>query len=74
MSSALKEIAIPEERHYSIAEVKQQLGFSRERTRQLVRAEPGVLRFPNGSRTTYRIPASVVTRMLRRAANPPVTA
>lgn len=63
------------ERCFTISEVASQLRMSFERTRQLVKDEPGVLRFghPSGgkrTRTMYRIPASVVQRILRRCANP----
>jgi hypothetical protein len=64
------------ERHYTIAELAGILNMSFERTRQLVKDEPGVLRFAprpealGRSRIMYRIPESVVQRILRRSANP----
>jgi hypothetical protein len=65
------------EKHYTINELSEQLHMSFERTRQLVKDEPGVLRFAPQStnakhrtRTMYRIPESVVQRILRRSSNP----
>jgi hypothetical protein len=65
------------EKHYTINEVSELLNMSFERTRQLVKDEPGVLRFSAGGktnkprrRTMYRIPESVLQRILRRSANP----
>jgi hypothetical protein len=69
------------EKCYTIAELALLLHMSLERTRQLVMAEPGVLVFSQhqaskdrgGERRTrnmYRVPASVVERILRRCANP----
>jgi hypothetical protein len=63
------------EKHYTIAELADALCLSFERTRQLVMHEPGVLRFGRQSpgkrsRTLWRIPESVVQRILRRCANP----
>lgn len=65
------------EKHFTINELSELLNMSFERTRQLVKDEPGVLRFaPEGKkarpgrRTMYRIPESVVQRILRRSANP----
>jgi hypothetical protein len=65
------------EKHYTINDLSGILNMSFERTRQLVKDEPGVLRFvaggPTGkrrTRTMYRIPESVVQRILRRCANP----
>jgi MarR-like DNA-binding transcriptional regulator SgrR of sgrS sRNA len=64
------------ERHYTISELADLLSMSLERVRQLIMDEPGVLRFaPDGKRgksqrTMYRIPESVVQRILRRNANP----
>ena len=65
------------ERHFTINELSELLNMSFERTRQLVKDEPGVLRFaPEGKaskpgrRTMYRIPETVVQRILRRSANP----
>jgi hypothetical protein len=65
------------EKHYTINELSELLNMSFERTRQLVKDEPGVLRFrptgksaKRGGRTMYRIPEGVVHRILRRSANP----
>jgi hypothetical protein len=66
-----------EETYYTIKELSGVLRLSFERARQLVKEEPGVLRFAPeakarkpGRRTIYRIPESVVQRILRRSANP----
>jgi len=67
------------EKHYTINELKDRLNMSFERTRQLIKDEPGVLRFVSAattkkpaarSKVMYRIPESVVQRILRRNANP----
>lgn len=65
------------EKHYTINELSERLHMSFERTRQLVKDEPGVLRFQaesmsgkQRSRSMYRIPESVVQRIVRRSANP----
>lgn len=65
------------ERHYTINELAEMLRMSFERVRLLVKDEPGVLRFSHAPakgarrrRTMYRIPESVVQRILRRCANP----
>jgi hypothetical protein len=65
------------ERHYTINELAEVLRMSFERVRLLVKDEPGVLRFSQAPkqgarrrRTMYRIPESVVQRILRRCANP----
>lgn len=65
------------EKYYTINELRAVLQMSFERVRLLVKDEPGVLRFAaqatNGKRrrrTMYRIPESVVQRILRRSANP----
>ena len=65
------------EKHYTIAEFAEILNMSFERTRLLIKDEPGVLKFgpkhPTPVRRvkyTYRIPESVVRRILRRSANP----
>lgn len=62
------------EKHYTIAELAEVLNISLERTRQLVMDEPGVLTFApehkDGRptrRAMYRIPDSVVQRILRRS-------
>jgi hypothetical protein len=43
------------------------LSMSRQRTRQLIMNEPGILRFEGTHKTTYRIPESVAARIVRRA-------
>lgn len=62
------------EQHYTIAEVSESLKLSLERVRQLVMNEPGVIRLApentKGKKTMYRIPASVLQRILKRNANP----
>lgn len=64
------------EKHYTINELAKRLTMSFERTRQLVMDEPGVLRIAaqthgeRRTRTMYRIPESVIERILRRSANP----
>jgi len=61
------------ERQYTISELSSMLRMSFERVRLLVKDEPGVLRFSAGNRarrTMYRIPESVVRRIVRRYANP----
>lgn len=64
------------EKHYTINDLCGILSMSFERARQLVKDEPGVLRFAaerstgRRTRTMYRIPETVVQRILRRCANP----
>jgi hypothetical protein len=64
------------EKHYTINDLCVLLSMSFERVRQLVMNEPGVLvLLPNApsrhrTRRMYRIPESVVQRILRRCANP----
>lgn len=64
------------EKHYTISELCERLKMSFERIRQLVRNEPGVLRIEPATpakrrtRLMYRIPESVVQRILRRVTNP----
>lgn len=67
--------SVIEGHYYTINELSDLLGMSFERTRQLVKDEPGVHRFGHGTpgkrtRIMYRIPESVVQRILRRSANP----
>jgi len=63
------------ERYYTISELAKILRMSFERVRCMVKNEAGVLCFrpesPAKGRTRimYRIPESVVQRILRRAAN-----
>lgn len=67
------------EQHFTITHLKKLLDLSYERVRQLVMDEPGVLVLPPSpkkgttkkrTRNTYRIPASVLQRIMRRYANP----
>jgi hypothetical protein len=65
------------EKHYTINDLAETLSMSFERARQLVKDEPGVLKFvPGGvtgkrrTRAMYRIPESVVQRIIRRSSNP----
>jgi hypothetical protein len=79
LAGGLSGVAV--EPYFTISELAELLALSFERARQLVMFEPGVLVFePQGkrkdggrgrSRKTYRIPGSVVERILRRHANPP---
>ena len=64
------------EKYYTIGEIAEMLRLSFERTRQLIMGEPGVLRFEAQTnskrhRRTYRIPESVLQRILRRSLIPP---
>jgi len=67
------------EQYFTIKELAERLKTSTEKTRQMIKDEPGVLRIlPEPShgktktrpKTMYRIPESVVERILRRSANP----
>jgi len=67
------------EQYYTIKELAERLKTSPSKTRLMIKDEPGVLRIlPEPSRgkrktrpkTMYRIPESVVERILRRSANP----
>jgi hypothetical protein len=68
------------EKHYTINDLSELLQTSLSKTRLMVKDEPGVLRIlpnaPVGRKRTprekimYRIPQSVVERILRRSANP----
>lgn len=66
------------EKHYTINDLCDLLSMSFERVRQLVMNEPGVIVLsPNNpskrrTRRMYRVPASVLLRILRRSANPAV--
>ena len=75
MSAATLQI----EPFYTVNQLAKLLAMSFERVRQLVRNEPGVVVVPpqrpeskRGKRTRvmYRIPQSVVSRILRRYTNP----
>jgi len=68
-----------EERYYTVKHLAERLGMSFSRAYLLVKDEPGVLRFPQsgrdgkprpGRRVMYRVPESVVLRILRRNTNP----
>lgn len=59
------------EQHITIAELAEKLSLCVEKTRLMVKDEPGVRKFqlPESKRTFYRIPVSVVDRMLKRVTN-----
>ena len=75
----MAEISLAIEKHYTINDLADLLSMSFERVRQLVKDEPGVLVLspsaPSKRRTRrmYRIPESVVRRILRRSTNPTVS-
>ena len=67
------------EQYFTINDLAEILKTSLEKTRLMIKDEPGVLRIlPAPShgktktrpKTMYRIPESVVERILRRSANP----
>jgi hypothetical protein len=65
------------EKHYTINELCDLLKMSFSTVRLLVKDEPGVLRFQTAkrcaakrARTMYRIPESVLQRIIRRCTNP----
>lgn len=63
------------EKHFTLKECAKQLGISTECARQIFMREPGVIVFRHEkagrkTKSTYRVPASVVERVLRRSANP----
>jgi hypothetical protein len=73
----MAEIVIAVERHYTINELCELLKMSFSTVRLLVKDEPGVLKFQTSkrcaakrSRTMYRIPESVLQRIIRRSTNP----
>jgi hypothetical protein len=73
----MAEIVIAVEKHYTINELCDLLNMSFSTVRLLVKDEPGVLRFHTSkgraaarTRTMYRVPESVVQRILRRSTNP----
>lgn len=58
-----------DEEHYRIAEVGSLWGLGRETVRQLIKDEPGVLKFcfgRKGARWTYSVPESVMERVHNR--------
>ena len=68
------------EQYFTIKELAERLKTSPSKTRLMIKDEPGVLRIlpePSHGKTKtrpkamYRIPESVVERILRRTANPP---
>ena len=68
---------IVDERHFTINELCDLLKMSFSTVRLLVKDEPGVLKFQTSkrgtakrARTMYRIPESVVQRIIRRCTNP----
>ena len=67
------------EQHFTISELASRLKTSAEKTRMMVKNEPGVVCIQPTPTTDkrkprlklmYRIPESVVERILRRSANP----
>src|SRR5580698_9334049 len=65
------------ERHYTITELCDLLQMSFSTVRLLIKDEPGVLKFQTSkrcaakrARTMYRIPESVLQRIIRRCSNP----
>lgn len=75
----MSEIAIAIEKQYTINELCDLLNMSFSTVRLLVKDEPGVLKFQTGkcrgskrTRTMYRIPESVIQRIIRRCSNPEI--
>jgi hypothetical protein len=73
----MAEIVIAIEKHYTINELCDVLKMSFSTVRLLVKDEPGVLKFQTSkrcatkrTRTMYRIPESVLQRIIRRNTNP----
>jgi len=71
------EVATAVEKQYTINELCDLLNMSFSTVRLLVKDEPGVLRFQTckrgvtkRARTMYRIPESVLQRIVRRCTNP----
>jgi hypothetical protein len=60
------------EPNFTFTELAERLRLSYEKIRQLFRNEPGVIIIPSrgGQKVTYRVPESVVQRVLRRCTNP----
>lgn len=65
------------EKHYTITELCELLQMSFSTVRLLIKDEPGVLKFQTSkrcaakrARTMYRIPESVLQRIIRRRSNP----
>jgi hypothetical protein len=65
------------EKHYTINELSELLKMSFSTVRLLIKDEPGVLKFQTSkrcaskrARTMYRIPESVLHRIIRRCTNP----
>lgn len=56
------------EQYYSVVQLAAQLQISREKARLLVKDEPGVLKLVGVKKPMYRIPQSVVERIIRRSA------
>jgi len=62
-----------DEAHYRIADVVTLWGFGRETVRQLIKDDPGVLKFalgPKGAHSTYSVPDSVLKRVHNRLLYP----
>ena len=73
----MADITIQIEKQYTINELCDLLNMSFSTVRLLIKDEPGVLKFHANNRgpgkrvrTMYRIPESVVCRIIRRSANP----
>jgi hypothetical protein len=73
----MTDITIQVEKQYTINEICDLLNMSFSTVRQLVKDEPGVLKFQTTdrgpakrARSMYRIPESVVSRIIRRSTNP----
>ena len=73
----MPEATIQLEKQYTINQLCDLLNMSFSTVRLLVKDEPGVLKFQTANhrpakraRTMYRIPESVVSRILRRSTNP----
>lgn len=73
----MPECAIAIEKQYTINELCDLLNMSFSTVRLLVKDEPGVLKFHTSkgvtasrTRTMYRVPESVVQRIIRRNTNP----
>jgi len=60
------------ERHYTIKELRDILNISFSKALSMIKNEPGVRKFggDGAKRQTYRIPESVLERILRRSTNP----
>ena len=73
----MSDFAVAVEKQYTINELCDLLKMSFSTVRLLVKDEPGVLKFQTSKcgsgkrhRTMYRVPESVVQRIIRRNTNP----